>query len=148
MTETPTPPDESPQPPDTGATPPPAAPQAAAGPQLVGPDTPDSKTMGMLCHLLVIFTGFIGPLIIWLIKKQESRFVDQQGKEALNWALSLLVVWVGLAILMFIPILGWVVSCLAWPATIVCNIVFGILSTIKVNGGEPYRYPVCIRFIT
>ena len=140
MTENPTPPDESPQPQDTGAAP--------AAPGLLGPDTADSKTMGMLCHLLVIFTGFIGPLIIWLIKKQESRFVDQQGKEALNWALSLLIVSAGLGILMFIPILGWIVSCLAWPALAVCNIVFGILSTIKVNGGEPYRYPVCIRLIT
>ena len=129
--------------------PPPGTPSGPTGePQLVGPDTADSKTMAMLCHLLVIFTGFIGPLIIWLIKKGESKFIDQQGKEALNFALTILIASVALVVLWFIPIIGWVAGCLAWPALMACNIVFGILSTIKVNNGEPYRYPVCIRFIT
>ena len=44
----------------------------------------DDKTMAMLCHLLAIFTTFIGPLIIWLIKKDQSAYVNQQGKEALK----------------------------------------------------------------
>ena len=49
----------------------------------VGPEPDkDSKTMGMLAHLLTIFTGFIGPLVIWLMKKDTSPFVDDQGKEA------------------------------------------------------------------
>jgi hypothetical protein len=120
---------------------------APGGPQQVGPETTDAPTMGMLCHLLVIFTGFVGPLIIWLIKKDQSPFVNQQGKEALNWALTLLILAVGMVFIAMIPILGWVIGCLGWVVYAGSNITFGILSTIAVNKGQPYRYPVCIRFI-
>src|SRR5690348_1357609 len=48
----------------------------------------DAKTMALLCHLLPIFTGFLGPLIIWLVKKDSSPFVDDQGKEALNFQIT------------------------------------------------------------
>src|SRR5438128_1055915 len=69
----------------------PAAPPSE--PPLPSPDelTADDKQMGMLCHLLGIVAGFIGPLIIWLMKKDQSRFVDSQGKEALNFHLTLLI---------------------------------------------------------
>ena len=113
---------------------------------LVSAESPDAKTMGMLAHLLVIFTGFIGPLIIWLVKKDQSPFVNQQGKEALNWAITILIGAVGSIIIGIIPFVG-ILACVIYPAVIVCNIVFGILSTITVNKGQPYRYPVCIRFI-
>src|SRR5713101_1507943 len=53
--------------------------------------TQDDKTMGMICHFLGIILGIIGPLIIWLIKKDQSKFVDDQGKEALNFQLTLLI---------------------------------------------------------
>jgi len=132
--------------PDAGQTPPqdasPPEPAPAVGPELVGPETPDAKTMAMLCHLLAIFTGFIGPLIIWLIKKEESPFVNQQGKEALNFELTLMIGVVAGVATICIAIGGIILM-----AVSVVNIVFGILSTIKVNGGQPYRYPVCIRFI-
>jgi hypothetical protein len=113
---------------------------------LVSAESPDAKTMAMLAHLLVIFTGFIGPLIIWLVKKDQSPFVNQQGKEALNWAITVVIGAVGSIIIGIIPFIG-ILACISYPAVIVCNIVFGILSTIKVNSGQPYRYPVCIRII-
>src|ERR1043165_9293283 len=80
----------------TEQTPPPPPPQsqpvdyatkpsnAYAGP---APDK-DAVTMGMLCHLLGIFTWFLGPLIIWLIKKDQHPFVDDQGKESLNFQIT------------------------------------------------------------
>jgi len=102
--------------------------------------------MAMLCHLLAIFTWWIAPLIIWLIKKDQSPFVNQQGKEALNWGLTITTAAIACMVLAFIPFLNFTL-CLIWPAIAVCNIVFGILSTIKVNSGQPYRYPVCIRYI-
>jgi hypothetical protein len=113
---------------------------------LVSAESPDAKTMAMLAHLLVIFTGFIGPLIIWLVKKDQSPFVNQQGKEALNWAITIVIGAVGSIIIGIIPFVG-ILACVIYPAVIVCNIVFGILSTITVNKGQPYRYPVCIRII-
>ena len=137
----PPPPDAAPTPPPGEGAPAPAAP-APGEPQLVGPETSDAKTMAMLCHLLAIFTGFIVPLIIWLIKKDESRFVDQQGKEVLNFELTLLIAFV-VGIATSCIVIGFFVIIAAQ----VCNIVFGILATIEVNKGNPYRYPVCIRFI-
>ena len=152
-----------PQPPQDNATPPPAQPQPpVAGPGPAGavmdaqgrclPESPDAKTMGMLAHLLVIFTGFVGPLIIWLVKKDQSPFVNQQGKEALNWAITVTGVILGLMVLAFI--IAFIMPCfviviwLAMMGVSVCNIVFGILSTIQVNKGKPYRYPFCIRLIS
>jgi uncharacterized Tic20 family protein len=112
------------------------------GPQLVGPENDSARTMAMLIHLLAIFTYWLVPLILWLVKKDESRFVDQQGKEVVNFELTLLIGWVagGLTWCLFVGILIII-------AVVVVNIVFGILSTIAVNKGLPYRYPVCIRFI-
>lgn len=104
----------------------------------------DSRTMAMLTHLLGIFTGFLGPLIIWLVKKDEKPFVDDQGKEALNFHLTMLIaslaisllgcLTLGLGFLLIIPLVAIV-------------IIFGILGTIAANKGEAYRYPVNIRMI-
>ena len=109
---------------------------------LVSAESPDAKTMAMLCHLLGIFTWWLAPLIIWLIKKDQSPFVNQQGKEALNFQLTLVIGCVVGALTSCIGI-GFFVLAAIW----VVNIVFGIISTITVNKGQPYRYPVCIRFI-
>ena len=141
---------------------PPQSPTPAPAPGVIGADTAgmvsaesaDAKTMAMLAHLLAIFTLFVGPLVIWLMKKDQSPFVNQQGKEALNWGLTITTAVVGVIVLsflmFFVPFLGcitWMLSCMIGPAIGVCSIVFGILSTIKVNSGLPYRYPVCIRYI-
>ena len=98
----------------------------------------------MLSHLLGIFTGFLGPLIIWLLKKDEKPFVDDQGKEVLNFQLTVLIAYVaamilscvtlGLGALLFIPIF-------------IVVIVFGIMGTMAANKGEAYRYPVSIRMV-
>ena len=101
----------------------------------------DSKTMGMLAHLLGIFLGFIGPLIIWLIKKDQSPFVDDQGKESLNFQLTVLIGYLigGATSCLFIGLLILVI----W----VLSIVFGIMGAIAANKGEAYRYPFNIRMI-
>jgi uncharacterized protein len=101
----------------------------------------DVRMMGMLCHLLGL-VGFIGPLIIWLIKKDDDEFVDDQGKEALNWQITVLIGYVASAILVFIVIgvfLAWAISIL--------NLIFVIIGAVKANDGVKYRYPFCIRFI-
>ena len=102
----------------------------------------DARTWAMLCHLLAIFTGFIAPLVIWLIKKEEDPFVDSQGKEALNFqitvAMAMIVAW----LLCFACIGVFLV-----PAVAIVDIVFCVLATIKVNGGQAYRYPLSIRLI-
>jgi Domain of unknown function (DUF4870) len=77
-------------PPDVPPSPPPVAPVEAGLPTEI---KSEDKTMAMLCHLLGIVTWFLGALIIWLIKKDQSKFVDDQGKEALNFQITLRGGW-------------------------------------------------------
>jgi len=110
--------------------------------QPIEPISKDARTWAMLCHLLAIFTGFIAPLVIWLIKKDEDPFIDSQGKESLNFqitvAIAMIISW-----LLCFACIGVVLV----PAVAIVDIVFCILATIKVNSGQAYRYPVSIRFI-
>jgi uncharacterized Tic20 family protein len=102
----------------------------------------DARMWGMLCHLLGLFTCFIGPLIIWLIKKGEDPFIDNQGKEALNFQITVAIAGIVSALLAAVCIgvfLGIAVS--------IADLVFCIIASIKANSGEAYRYPVSIRFI-
>lgn len=98
--------------------------------------------MAMLCHLLSIAVGFLGPLVLWLIKKDQSPFVDDQGKEALNFQITVFIAALVSALSMFICI-GFVLL----PAVGIANLVFCIIGGIEANKGTLYRYPVCLRLI-
>ena len=102
----------------------------------------DARMWAMLCHLLAIFTGFIAPLIIWLVKKEDDPFIDNQGKEALNFqitvAIAMLVAW-----LLCFACIGFVLV----PAVWIVDLVFCIIASVKANNGVAYRYPLTIRFI-
>lgn len=107
----------------------------------------DERTMGMLAHILGGVTNFLGPLIIWLIKKDESPFVNDQGKEALNFQITVAIGYVVLAVLSFIPVVGCITSILmmlVWVA----GLVFGILGGLEANKGKAYRYPFALRLIS
>ncbi len=102
----------------------------------------DARMWAMLCHLLAIFTGFIAPLIIWLVKKEEDPFIDNQGKEALNFQITVAIASIVSGLLCFACI-GFVLL----PLVGIADIVFCIIATVKANSGIAYRYPVSIRFI-
>lgn len=102
----------------------------------------DARMWAMLCHLLGLFTSFLGPLIVWLIKKDESSFVDNQGKEALNFQITVAIALIASGLLCFACI-----GIVLMPAVGIVDLVFCIVACAKANGGEAYRYPVCIRFI-
>ncbi len=104
--------------------------------------------LGMLCHLLGLFTGFLGPLILWIIKKDTSPFVDHHGRESLNFQLTLLLVMIclvsAMAVLMLI-----LVGILLFPVIMVVAVlalVAEILAAVAANNGDWHRYPFCIRF--
>jgi uncharacterized Tic20 family protein len=130
----------------------PAAPEQVAPEPATAPEPPtaeatmdisqDSKNMGMLCHLLAIFTVFLCPLLIWLIKKDEDKFVDSQGKEALNFQITVMFAMIASWILM--PVL---IGFFLFFATVICDFVFCILASVAANKGKAYRYPLCIRII-
>ena len=109
----------------------------------------DARLWGMFCHLsaLLSFIGIpfghlLGPLVIWLIKKNDFPFVDQQGKASLNFQLSLTLYALGAAVL--------IVLLIGIPLLIIiaiADIIFVILAAIKANNGESYQYPCTINFI-
>ncbi len=110
--------------------------------------TQDDKTFGMLAHLTALagfvipFGNIIGPLVIWLIKKDQSAWVDRQGKESLNFQISVsiyaFVAGILTVIIIGIPLL---------IAVGIFSLVMIIIASVKVNEGEDYQYPLCIRFI-
>ena len=132
-------------PPPSDPTPPPPVDYSSAVPggyQGPPPDK-DATTMGMLSHLLGIFTGFLGPLLIWLIKKDSHPFVDDQAKESLNFQITAMLAFIVCVPLNFIFCLGAILA----AAVMITRIVFGILATIAANKGAAYRYPITLRLI-
>ena len=109
----------------------------------------DSRMWGMFCHLaaLIGYIGvppaiIIGPLIVWLIKKEEYPFVDDQGKESLNFQISMAIYGI-----ICIPFMLIVIGFFMLGFLIVADLVLVIVAAVKANNGESYRYPCCIRFI-
>lgn len=124
----------------------------AAQPPPAGPSK-DDRTWAMAAHLLGIVTsltglGFIGPLVIWAIKKDESAFVADQAKESLNFQITLIIVWVALIALTLLTC--GVGGLLAIPVFIVMpivNLVLCILAGVAANEGTYYRYPFAWRLV-
>lgn len=107
----------------------------------------EEKTFGMLCHLLAL-SGFIiplgniiGPLVMWLIKKDQSYFVDMHGKESLNFQISITIYSIVSALLIFI-LIGIVTSIILF----IFWLAMTIIASIRASEGNGYRYPLTIRF--
>jgi len=114
----------------------------APAPQAAGELTSDDKTMAMLAHLLGIVVGFVGPLIIWLIKKDQSKFVDYHGKEALNFQITVLIGYIVSSILSMV-----LIGCVTGAAVWIMSLIWSIIAGMAANKGEYYKYPVSIRII-
>ena len=108
----------------------------------------DARTWAMFCHLgalagyIIPFGNIIAPLVIWLIKKDESPFVDDQGKESLNFQISI-TIYALVALVLTLIIIGFFLLL----AVGIFALVMVIVAAVKANDGEKYRYPLCIRFI-
>ena len=108
----------------------------------------DARTWAMFCHIgafagyIIPFGHIIAPLIIWLIKKAESSLVDDQGKESLNFQISV-TIYAFVALLLTLILIGYIL----FVALVIFDLVMVIIAAVKVNSGEKYRYPLCIRFI-
>lgn len=100
----------------------------------------DDCNIAMLAHLLGIFFGFLAPLVIWLVKKDESRFISEQAKEALNFQVTMTIAAFISGMLMFI-----LIGFLLLPAVFIINFIFCIIAAIAASKGESYRYPFAIR---
>lgn len=113
------------------------------------PKTDPAFSWGMLCHLTALslflgipFGNLIGPLIVWLLKKDEMPFVEDQGKESLNFQITVTILGAIATLLCFIligiPILF---------AIGVIDIILVIVATVRSYKGEAYRYPFSFKFL-
>ena len=109
----------------------------------------DVRNVAMLCHLAA-FAGFIGipfghilgPLLVWLLKREESPFVDAHGKESLNFQISMTIYFIISAILMLV-VIGFVLLVVLF----VFEIIAIIIAATRANNGVEYRYPLSMRFL-
>lgn len=97
--------------------------------------------LSALCGFLIPFGNLIGPLIIWQLKKDDP-FVDSQGKEAVNFQITVSIAGVIAAVLMVV-----LIGFLLLPAIAIATLVLVILAGVKANEGEDYRYPLTLRLI-
>jgi hypothetical protein len=146
-----TPPSGNPSQPNEPQTPPQPETPPVGQPQtdFSGDLTKDAKMWGMLCHLTALagyvgipFGNILGPLIVWLVKKDEFEFVKDQGKESLNFQISMSIYAIISGVLMCIGI-----GIVLLIAVALVNLIFIIIATIESNKGKLYRYPLCIRLI-
>jgi uncharacterized protein len=111
-------------------------------------DDKDERMWGMLCHLsalsgyIIPFGNVIGPLIIYSMKKDQYAFVADQGKESLNFQISVLIYLIisGIAVLLLIGILFLLLVPLI-------SLIITVVASVRANDGEYYRYPLCIQIV-
>jgi len=103
----------------------------------------EEKIWAIGAHLGPLVLGVLAPLIVWLVFRERSAFLDRTGKEALNMQISYLIYGfaAGLSIFLLIGIV-------LLPIVIVAWFVLMIVATVKVANFEDYRYPMIIRFIS
>ncbi len=101
--------------------------------------TSDERTLAILAHALTFVAQFLAPLIIYLVKKDDSKFVAAQAKESLNFQITVFLA----CIILIITVIGiffiWIIG--------VAAAILVIVASIKASEGKVYRYPLTIRFI-
>lgn len=101
------------------------------------------KTLGILVHIGGIFFSWLAPLVLFLVKKDSGdKFTTDNAREALNFQITVLIMYIGCFILSFILIglfLFWVVM--------LGNLILSIMAAVKASDGLVYHYPMTIRLI-
>jgi uncharacterized protein len=113
------------------------------------PVTQDERTWAMIAHLsafvgVVIPLGnIIAPLVIWLVKRDQSPFVADHAKEALNFNIT-----VGIAAIVCTVLVIVLIGFVLWIALAIYWLVMTIVAAIKANEGLTYRYPFTLRLVS
>jgi uncharacterized Tic20 family protein len=101
--------------------------------------TSDEKTMAILAHILTLVAPILAPLIIYLIKKDESDFVRWHARESLNFQITVIIV----CIILFISIIGILLLWFVGIFSLICVII----ATVRASEGKLYKYPVSIKLV-
>lgn len=108
----------------------------------------DARMWAMWCHLsalagiVIPFGNIIVPVVIWMMKRDQDPYIDDQGRESVNFQISLLIYCVIAGILIFV-----VVGLLLLPIITIFGLVFVIIAAVRANEGTGYRYPLTIRLL-
>ena len=106
------------------------------------------RNWAMFCHLSALagfffpFGGIIGPLVCWLSRKDESTWVNENGKASMNFQISMLL-YIVLAIPLCFILIGFLILMVIFTLKIVCIII----ASVKASKGEEFKYPLAIPFI-
>lgn len=109
----------------------------------------EERNWAMFAHLstfaghLVPFGHIAGPLIVWLLKKDEMPLVNDQGKEALNFQITMTLAFIVAALSLFV-----LVGFFLLPAVWLFDVIVTIIAAVKANEGVAYRYPMCWRLVS
>jgi len=112
----------------------------------------DERLWAMLAHVsafAMYATGIghiVGPLVVWLAKRDGNPFVDDQGKESLNFQISWTIYMIANVILFFTIILA-PIAIAGFFILPIFHVVCMIVGAVKANDGVAFRYPLCIRFL-
>ncbi len=102
----------------------------------------DDKNIAAITHLGGTVFSFIPGLIVWVLKKDDSAYLNDQAKEALNFQITIALAMFVSSILVWL-LIGFILIPVVW----ILNIVFCIIAAIASSKGELYRYPLCLRLI-
>ncbi|QST02858.1 DUF4870 domain-containing protein (plasmid) [Pontibacillus sp. ALD_SL1] len=116
----------------------------------------DEKKYSVMLHLsqmigLVIpmpLITLVAPLVLWLVKKEESSMINDHGREAVNFQLSLLIYGIAFMVFTIVTLgVGMVTGFILLPAYYIVTILFPILAAVKASEGKDYKYPLTIPLI-
>ncbi len=108
-----------------------------------GTVTENERLLAVLSHVITLFSSFIGPLVIYLVKKDESPFVRDHAKESLNFQITMAIAYCIGFLLMFL-----LIGIIILPLLGLLQLVLVIVAAIKASDNKLYRYPFTIRFIS
>lgn len=113
--------------------------------------TREARQWAMFCHLaglawmtwmLPVIGGVVAVLVLWQIKKDDHPFIDENGKRAINFQISMLIYFCAAA-----PLCLVIVGCVLTPVIIILNVIFTIIAAVRAGDGKYYKYPLSIEFI-
>lgn len=111
-------------------------------------ENPTARNMAMLCHILALagflipFGNIIGPLVLWLIKREEFPFVDDQGKESVNFQITVSIAAI-ISMILTMIFIGFLLLLIV----AIGSLVLIIIAALESSKGKAYRYPFCLRLI-
>jgi uncharacterized Tic20 family protein len=128
-------------------------PQSPFSRQSVTSLTAEERNWAMGCHLAA-FSGYmgipfghvLGPLLVWVIKRDTSAFINEHGKEALNYNISISIYFT-VCVFLFFTIVGIPLAIMGGITLAIADVILRIIAALKASNGEHYSYPMTIRFL-